>query len=143
METFEETSRITNVSTTMFPSLPRALVSLFEITFFMTLFGDISELSLVKVNRLDFVAQLVEHWASIPKIAGSIPTVVRQTVQLARCGCTLRVTSQASYSPDYITPTHTQKYYYCIELLFTIQVEKHFSIKSTTINVCLVQPKII
>jgi hypothetical protein len=25
METFEETSRITNVSTTMFPSLPRAL----------------------------------------------------------------------------------------------------------------------
>jgi hypothetical protein len=27
METFEETSRITNVSATMFPSLPRALVS--------------------------------------------------------------------------------------------------------------------
>jgi hypothetical protein len=26
METFEETSRITNVSTTMFPSLPRALL---------------------------------------------------------------------------------------------------------------------
>ena len=25
METFEETSRITNVSATMFPSLPRAL----------------------------------------------------------------------------------------------------------------------
>ena len=28
METFEETSRITNVSATMFPSLPRALVFL-------------------------------------------------------------------------------------------------------------------
>ena len=32
-----------------------------------------------------------------------IPTVVRQTFQLARCGCTLRVTSQTSYSPEYIT----------------------------------------
>ena len=42
-------------------------------------------------------------------IAGSIPTVVRQTCQLARCGCTLRVTSQTSYSPEYITPTHTKK----------------------------------
>jgi hypothetical protein len=29
------------------------------------------------------------------------------TFQLARCGCTLRVTSQTSYSPEYITPTHT------------------------------------
>ena len=27
METFEETSRITNVSATMFPSLPRALLT--------------------------------------------------------------------------------------------------------------------
>jgi hypothetical protein len=34
--------------------------------------------------------------------------VVKQTFQLARCGCTLRVTSQTSYSPEYITP-HTQK----------------------------------
>jgi hypothetical protein len=32
---------------------------------------------------------------------GSIPNVVRQTFQLARCGCTLRVTSQTSYSPEY------------------------------------------
>ena len=45
-------------------------------------------------NRLDLVAHLVEHWTSIPKVAGSIPTVIRQTFQLARCGCTLRVTSQ-------------------------------------------------
>jgi hypothetical protein len=30
----------------------------------------------------------------IPEVVGSIPTVVRQTFQLARCGCTLRVTSQ-------------------------------------------------
>ena len=48
------------------------------------------------VNRLDRVAQLAEHWTSIPKVAGSIPTVAKQTFQLARCGCTLwmhRVTS--------------------------------------------------
>ena len=31
METFEETSRITNVSATMFPSLPRALVNVYSI----------------------------------------------------------------------------------------------------------------
>jgi hypothetical protein len=27
--------------------------------------------------------------------------VAKQTFQLARCGCTLRVTSQTSYSPEY------------------------------------------
>ena len=33
MKTFEETSRITNVSATMFPSLPKALVVLINKTF--------------------------------------------------------------------------------------------------------------
>ncbi len=37
-------------------------------------------------NRLDLVAQLVEHWTSKPKVAGSIPTVVRLIFQLAWCG---------------------------------------------------------
>ena len=59
-------------------------------------------------NRLGLVAQLVEHWTNIPKVVVSIPTVVRQTFQLAQCGCTLRVTSQPTYSPEYITPTHTK-----------------------------------
>ena len=39
------------------------------------------------------------------------PTVVRKTFQFARvwmAGCTCRVTSQTSYSPEYITPTHTE-----------------------------------
>jgi hypothetical protein len=31
--------------------------------------------------------------------------VVSIFFKLARCGYTLRVTSQASYSPEYITPT--------------------------------------
>ena len=34
-------------------------------------------------NQLDHVAQLVEHWTSKPKVAGSIPTIVRQIFQLA------------------------------------------------------------
>jgi hypothetical protein len=37
------------------------------------------------------------------------------TIKLARCGYTLRVTSQASYSPEYITPTQkkiTEEYSY-------------------------------
>jgi hypothetical protein len=41
--------------------------------------------------------------------------VVWQTFQLARCGCTLRVTSQTSYSPEYITPT--QKIFYTLLIL--------------------------
>ena len=47
-------------------------------------------------NRFDLVAQLAERWTSIPKVAGSIPTVVRPTFQPARCGYTLRVTSETS-----------------------------------------------
>ena len=35
--------------------------------------------------------------------------MVRQSFQFARCGCTLRVTPQTSYSPEYITPTHTKR----------------------------------
>jgi hypothetical protein len=30
-------------------------------------------------NRLDFIAQLAEHWTSIATVASLIPTVVRQT----------------------------------------------------------------
>ena len=59
-----------------------------------------------KSNRLGLVAQLAEHWTSI---AGSIPTVVRLTFQLSRCGYTLRVTSKTLYSPECITSKHTQK----------------------------------
>ncbi len=36
--------------------------------------------------EVDLVAQLVEHWTSKPKVAGSIPTVVRLIFQLAWCG---------------------------------------------------------
>ena len=32
-------------------------------------------------NRPDRVAQLAEHWASIPKVVGSIPTVARHILQ--------------------------------------------------------------
>ena len=52
--------------------------------------------SVPKYQQLDHVAQLAEHWTSIPKVACSIPTVAKQTFQLARCGCILRVTPQTS-----------------------------------------------
>ena len=35
------------------------------------------------------VAQLAEHWASIPKIVVSIPIVAMHFFKLARCGYTL------------------------------------------------------
>ena len=41
------------------------------------------------LNRPDRVAQLAEHWASIPKVVGSIPTVVRHIFQLSQSGYTL------------------------------------------------------
>ena len=34
------------------------------------------------LNRPDRVAQLAEHWASIPKVVGSIPTVDRHVFQV-------------------------------------------------------------
>ena len=34
--------------------------------------------------RQDRVAQLAEHWASIPKVVGSIPIVVRHIFQVGR-----------------------------------------------------------
>ena len=47
-----------------------------------------------------------EHWASIPKVIGSNPTVARHIFQ----ACPVRINiqsniTQASYSPEYITPT--------------------------------------
>jgi hypothetical protein len=70
------------------------------------------------------------YWTSIPKVVGSIPTVVRQTFQLARCGCTLRVTPQTSYSPEYITPTHTKSnkdVVLCIPSMLSSRLFKHFT----------------
>ncbi len=47
---------------------------------------DIEETTLsseISDTRLDLVAQLVERWTSKPKVAGSIPTVVRQIFTLS------------------------------------------------------------
>ena len=55
------------------------------------------------VSAVRSLVQLIEHWTSIPKIEGSIPTVVRHFLQLARCGYKLTVTAQTSFSRDYIT----------------------------------------
>ena len=46
-------------------------------------------------NRPDRVAQLAEHWAGIPKVVGSIPTVAGHIFQARPVWIyTLRVTSQ-------------------------------------------------
>jgi hypothetical protein len=42
------------------------------------------------------------------KLSAHVPTVVRQTFQLSRGECAHRVTPPTSYSPVYITPTHTK-----------------------------------
>ena len=47
-----------------------------------------------------------QNWASIPKVVGSIPTVVRHIFKLARCGYTLRVTSQHHI---HLSTLHQQK----------------------------------
>ena len=47
-------------------------------------------------------------WASIPKVVGLIPTVVRHIFQLAWCGYKLRVTPQTSFSSEYITPRYVK-----------------------------------
>ena len=56
-------------------------------------------------NRPDLVAQLAEHWASIPKVVGSNPTVARHIFQACPVWIyTQSNITQASYSPEYITP---------------------------------------
>jgi hypothetical protein len=66
----------------------------------------------LSLERLVLVGQLAEHWTiySIPKVSGSIPTVVRLIFQPARCGYTLRVTLKTLYSPEYVTSKYTPKY---------------------------------
>ena len=62
--------------------------------------------------------------------------MVRQTFQLARCGCTLRVTPQTLYSPEaeYITPTHTKsiknKLYKFVFTISLITVNKQNKMRS-------------
>ena len=57
-------------------------------------------------NRPDRVAQSAERWASIPKVVGSIPTVARHVFQACPVWIyTQSNITQASYSPEYITPT--------------------------------------
>ena len=43
------------------------------------------------------------------RVAGSIPTVAKLTFQLARCGCTLRVTSQTSWGKCWALMEHVVK----------------------------------
>ena len=72
--------------------------------------------------ELSYEAKLVEHWTSIPKVAGSIPTLETGEANFSGCpgGCTLRVTSQTSYSPEHISPTHTKsKITKCLIILQT------------------------
>ena len=60
----------------------------------------------VEPTRTDRVAQLAEHWASIPKVVDSIPTVARHIFQACPFWVyTQSNITQASYSPEYITPT--------------------------------------
>ena len=63
---------------------------------------------LVLCTQVNIMILMLFWWTSIPKVAVSIPTVVKLTFQPARCGYTLRVTSKTLYSPEYITPKHTQ-----------------------------------
>ena len=55
------------------------------------------------VYWLDLVAQLVEHWTGKPKVAGSIPTAVKQNFQFVRCGHTQRNITNLYPSPECAT----------------------------------------
>jgi hypothetical protein len=72
--------------------------------------------------------------------------VAKQTFQLARCGCTLRVTSQTSYSPEYITPTHKIWFYsywknipHAVHKIFLKIDSKLSKLKSTDLNFSILQ----
>ena len=59
-----------------------------------------------KKGRFGRVARLAEHWASIPNIVGSNPTVASHIFQACPVWIfTQSNITQASSSPEYITPT--------------------------------------
>ena len=64
---------------------------------------DISELSLIPSIS---VAQLAEQWTGVPGVADSSPTVARHVFRACPVWIyTQSNITQASYSPEYITPT--------------------------------------
>jgi hypothetical protein len=61
---------------------------------------------------------LEEHWASITKVVGSNPTVARHIFQACPVwGYTQSNITQASYSPEYITPTPQISCFYQFKIL--------------------------
>jgi hypothetical protein len=85
------------------------------------------------------------HWASwkvsLATVAGLIPTVAKLTFQLARCGYTLRVTSQTSYKLFawvHNVHQHTQnKNYWLIDNEFAIFGCLHIQSKKYKIQMLL------
>ena len=64
----------------------------FEYAIYMRLF----EYAIFRIYAIFRVAQLAEHWASIPKVVGSYPTVARHIFQSCPVWIYLRVTSHKS-----------------------------------------------
>ena len=82
----KETSRAEHEYMNKHPPPPINVLATAVNTFKITLISKKPHsVSKYHLNRPDRVAQLVEHWASIPKVVGSIPTVMRYIFLLARC----------------------------------------------------------
>ena len=72
-------------------------------------------------NRPDRVAQLAEHWASIPNVVGSIPTVVRHIFQ----ACPVWIYTQSN-----ITSISSSN----VNLAFPSTLRKHLFTKPTNLS---------
>jgi hypothetical protein len=69
-------------------------------------------------------------WTSIPKVAGSIPTVVRLTFRPARCEYSLRVTSKTHLSIHNIkTQTKISWQLHCLKVHCMKRFSKYMSLK--------------
>jgi hypothetical protein len=65
-------------------------------------------------NRLGLVAQLAEHWTSIPKVAGSIPIFHRGQANFSACPLWIYTQSNIKnviFSWVHNIKTHTKKYH--------------------------------
>ena len=56
-----------------------------------------------KTNQTDFCRQLAEHWASIPKVVGSIPTVDRHIFQ----ACPVWIYTQSNITSIILKKVHS------------------------------------
>ena len=74
-------------------------------------------MSHTRTDLHDLVAQLAEHWASIPKVVGSFPTVARHIFQ----ACPVWIHTQSNITSFIYSPIHRK-------IILTLLYKNHYAV---------------